>query len=280
MHWAEIETNSYWLLAAASFLIVAILESFRPKRRLTTRVERRWSRHGMITILGTLVLAGVYRISPVLMAVTVADSRLGLLNRRWLPVPVRFILGVLLIDVVRYGVHRCYHSVQCLWRLHQVHHSDPDFDVSTGFRAHPLEVTLTQGVTLVTVAILAPPVAAVLIVELAYGCQSFLEHANLALPMWFEKRLRWVLVTSDMHRVHHSEEILEQSRNLGDLFSWWDRIFGTYLAEPAAGHAGMTIGLRGFQGEGSLGLPFMLMQPFRRGQVEAVAQRTVAASGD
>jgi sterol desaturase/sphingolipid hydroxylase (fatty acid hydroxylase superfamily) len=153
--------------------------------------------------------------------------------------------------------------VPFLWRVHHVHHSDPDFDLSTGARAHPIEVALTQGANLAAVAILAAPVAAVLAAELFSCAQSFFSHANASLPAWVEEPLRWVFVTPDMHRIHHSEEVGEQGKNLGDIFPWWDRLFRTYQQTPDAGQDRMVVGLKGFQNEGSLNLSFMLLHPFR-----------------
>jgi sterol desaturase/sphingolipid hydroxylase (fatty acid hydroxylase superfamily) len=172
------------------------------------------------------------------------------------------VLALLLLDFVKYATHWTYHSVPFLWRVHQVHHSDPDFDVSTGTRVHPIEVVLTQGVYLGVIAIFAPPVLGVLIAELAGAFQSFFGHANASLPGWMEKPLRVLFVTPDMHRIHHSEEVVEQFRNLGEIFPWWDRLFRTYLAAPAAGQDAMVVGLKGYQNNGSLGVAFMLKQPF------------------
>jgi sterol desaturase/sphingolipid hydroxylase (fatty acid hydroxylase superfamily) len=149
-----------------------------------------------------------------------------------------------------------------------VHHSDPDFDVSTSFRVHPIELILTQFGYFGAIAILAAPPAAVLIAEVASTFQSFFGHANARLPEWLEPIVRTILVTPDMHRIHHSEEIQEQNQNLGDIFPWWDRLFGTYVSAPAAGPDGMITGLKGFQDAGSLKFTFMLSQPFlpeRRG---------------
>jgi sterol desaturase/sphingolipid hydroxylase (fatty acid hydroxylase superfamily) len=159
-------------------------------------------------------------------------------------------------------MHWAYHSVPLLWRVHQVHHSDPDFDVSTAARVHPIEVVLTQGAYLAVIAIFAPPVIGVLAAELISAFQSFFGHANASLPAWVEKPMRRLFVTPDMHRIHHSENAGEQSRNLGDIFPWWDHLFRTYLAVPAAGQKGMIVGLKGYQNDASLGLAFMLTQPF------------------
>jgi sterol desaturase/sphingolipid hydroxylase (fatty acid hydroxylase superfamily) len=263
MPWIRIESGAYWFLFVASFIGVAIWESFRPKGDLRVPAERRWSRHGVLLIMCSVISVGLYRVSPVIMAAAVAGSRFGVLNKPWLPFPARCILTVLVLDLVRYTMHRANHAVPFLWRVHQVHHSDPDFDVSTGLRAHPIEVILMQGANLAAVAILAPPLLAVLIAELTSCFQSFFGHANASLPGWAEKPLRWVFVTPDMHRIHHSEQVWEQSRNLGDAFPWWDRLFRTYLAAPAAGQGGMIVGLKGFQNDRSLDLAFVLLQPFR-----------------
>ena len=246
-----------------AFLACAIWESFRPKRNFSG-TERRWGKHGILLIICTVASVALYRISPVVMALNVNGSRFGLLNRSWLPFAVRCVIAILALDLVRYSTHRLSHSVGALWRFHQVHHSDPDFDISTALRVHPIEVVLTQGAYLLTVAVLAPPVVAVLIAELGSILQSFFSHANASLPRWVEKPLRAVFVTPDMHRIHHSEEVAEQYKNLSDIFPWWDHLFGTYVEKPAAGDDKIVTGLKGFQNERSLGIGFMLAQPFRK----------------
>ncbi len=210
----------------------------------------------------------LFRGGPVALAATVAGSRFGLLNRSWLPFPISCVLAILAIDLVKYAVHRGYHAVPFLWRWHQVHHSDPDFDLSTGTRAHPMEIVLSQAANLAAIAVLAPPVVAVLIAELTSLVCSFFGHANASLPARIEKPVRRILVTPDMHRIHHSEEMTEQFKNLGDIFPWWDHLFGTYLADPAAGQPGIRVGLKGCQTARSLGVTFMLLQPFRNPAAE------------
>ena len=262
MPWERIESYSYWILFVATFLGVAVWESFRPKQKLSAAPERRWGRHGLILIVCTVISVGLYRASPVVVALAFAGNRYGLLNKPWIPFIGRCILAILLLDFAKYAVHWALHSVPFLWRVHQVHHSDPDFDVSTSARVHPIEVVLSQGVYFAVIAIFAPPVVGVLAAELMSGFQSFFGHANASLPAWVEKPVRWVFVTPDMHRIHHSEEIAEQFTNFGDSFPWWDRLFRTYLAEPAAGQAGIAVGLKGCQNDASLGMAFMLTQPF------------------
>jgi sterol desaturase/sphingolipid hydroxylase (fatty acid hydroxylase superfamily) len=208
-----------------------------------------------------------------MVAVAVAGSRTGLLNKPWLPLALRWIFTILVLDLLKYAVHRACHTIPLLWRVHQVHHSDPDFDVSTAFRVHPIEAVLMQGAYLATVAILAPPPAAVLLTELTSLVSSFFGHANASLPQWVEKPALTVFVTPDMHRIHHSEEVGDQKANLADILSWWDRLFGTYIPTPAGGQDGMIIGLKGFQNERSLGVGFILAQPFRAQQPETASTR-------
>jgi sterol desaturase/sphingolipid hydroxylase (fatty acid hydroxylase superfamily) len=240
MQWAQIEARTFWLVMAASFMVVAVWESLWPHRELSISGERRWSRHGLLLIVSSVISVTIYRIGPVIVAANAAHSHFGLFHQIGLPYALQFVLTMLLLDFARYAVHWVEHHVPLLWRMHQVHHSDPDFDLSTGARVHPLETVLLQGATLGAVALLAPPVAAV------------------------EKYLRCVVVTPRMHRVHHSEDAREQCRNLSDIFPWWDHLFRTYLAAPAAGEGGVVMGMEGFQNSGSLDLWFMLSQPFRR----------------
>lgn len=268
MHWIRIESAAYWFSFVGAFLACAVWESLRPKRD-TNATERRWGKHGAILILCTVATMALYRISPVVMAANMSGSRFGILNKPWLPFLVRCVVAILALDLVRYTTHRLSHAVGPLWRVHQVHHSDPDFDISTALRVHPIEVVLTQGAYLLAVAVLAPPVVAVLIAELGSVLQSFFSHANASLPCWVDKPLRAVFVTPDMHRIHHSEVVGEQFKNLSDVFPWWDRLFGTYAEAPAAGDEGIVTGLKGFQNATSLGISFMLAQPFRKNVEEA-----------
>ena len=262
MPWVRLESGVYWCVFVAAFLGVAIWESFRPRRGLCVPTGRRWGNHALLLVICTIISVGIYRASPVVIAASFAGSRFGLLNKPWLPFAARCILAVLLLDLVKYALHRACHSVRLLWRMHQVHHSDPDFDVSTAFRVHPIELIFNQFGYFGAIAILAAPPVAVLIAEMASTFQGFFGHANARLPEWLEKPVRAIFVTPDMHRIHHSEEIREQNRNLGDIFPWWDRLFGTYVSTPAAGQAEMMTGLKGYQNPSSLDFAFMLRLPF------------------
>ena len=196
MSWARIESGAYWFVFVAAFLGVAIWESFRPRRTLSVATERRWANHGLLLVVCTILSAAIYRASPVVLAASVAGSRFGLLNKPWLPFAARCILTVLVLDLVKYVLHRACHSVALLWSVHQVHHSDPDFDVSTAFRVHPIELIFTQLGYFGVIAAVAPPPVAVLIAELATTFHSFVGHANARFPEWLRWRL-WVGLSSN-----------------------------------------------------------------------------------
>lgn len=261
MRWVQIEGVAYWSLFVAVFLCVAIWESVAAKHALNIPAGRRWGKHGLLFVGSMLAVALLLRMNPVFAAMYASHNRYGLLNTAALPFAFRCILAVLILDFVKYAVHRAHHAFPLLWRVHQIHHSDPDFDVSTAGRAHPIEVLLTQGATLAAVFILAPPVVAVLIAELLACFQSFFEHANASLPAGVERGLRWWIVTPDLHRVHHSREVWDQSRNLGEIFTWWDRLLGTYSSIPQAGLEQWTPGLEEVGSADAMRLRFLLTQP-------------------
>lgn len=262
MPWIRLQTAAYWIVVVIAFLGVAIWESFCAARKLSIPAERRWRNHALVYFAGIITMAALFRTGPMVVAAAVETSRYGLLNRPWIPVPARWVFAVLLLDLVRYASHRAFHAVGFLWRVHQVHHSDPDVDVSTGFRTHPLEQLLTRGAYLGAVAGFAAPVSAVLMLELCSAFQTFFSHANAHLPQWLDRVIRTFWVTPDMHRIHHSQEVLEEQSNFGEVFPWWDHLFGTYTAAPLGGQDGFGIGLKGFQNARSLDFAFMMSQPF------------------
>jgi sterol desaturase/sphingolipid hydroxylase (fatty acid hydroxylase superfamily) len=187
----------------------------------------------------------------------------GLLNTLALPDWLSLALAVLLLDLVIYLQHVMFHAVPALWRLHRMHHADLDLDVTTGARFHPIEILLSMGLKLAAVAALGAPALAVLVFEVLLNATAMFNHANLKIPVALDRVLRWVIVTPDMHRVHHSVVPRETNSNFGFNLPWWDRLLGTYRAQPAAGHEAMTIGLEAFRAPRDLRLDRMLVQPFR-----------------
>jgi sterol desaturase/sphingolipid hydroxylase (fatty acid hydroxylase superfamily) len=253
-----------WIVLAASFLAIGEWESLARRRVLTAPEERRWLGHLVLFVTGFVIVWLLLPVTSVALAVLSSENRFGLLNRPGLGRPVAWILTVVLLDLSRYAWHYAHHRIPFLWRLHRVHHSDRDLDLSTGFRAHPLESLVQQSGHLAAIALLAPPAGAVVLTECLFCFQSFFAHANAALPPRLETVLRRFFVTPDMHRIHHSEQGAEMDRNFGDLFPWWDHLFRTYLHAPAAGQAALVPGLRGLQDGRNAGLWFMLSLPFVR----------------
>jgi sterol desaturase/sphingolipid hydroxylase (fatty acid hydroxylase superfamily) len=173
------------------------------------------------------------------------------------------VLGVILLDLAIYLQHVLFHAVPVLWRLHRMHHADLEFDVTTGSRFHPIEILLSMGIKLGVVAALGIPAVAVLLFEVLLNATAMFNHGNVRLPARIDHILRWFIVTPDMHRVHHSIRVSETNSNFGFNLPWWDRLFGTYRDQPAAGHEGMTIGITQFRDPIELRLDRMLLQPFR-----------------
>ncbi len=266
------EASITWWLFVGAFVLVALGETFRPRRALLKPNARRWAGNGLLGLTHIGVHA-MYALGATVVAVVVSKSPYGLLNGPHspygllngprTPFALRFVVAVILLDLIRYGVHYLFHRIPVLWRLHQVHHSDPDFDLTTGVRNHPGEVFLVQGVYLAAVALTAPPPIAVLVVGFATAMQNLFSHANLNLPRWIEGPLRYFLITPDVHRIHHSDQYEEQNTNFGFLFPWWDRLFRTYCPAPALEHDKMGIGLQGFQDDRSLNPLHLLAMPFR-----------------
>lgn len=264
MPWIPLAGRAYWVAFVGGFLAVALWETRRPLLKLSVQEARRWGRHALLLAIGTGLTAVLFRLSPVVAAAAAADSQIGLLNRPWLPVAARWALAIAVLDLVRYGTHWAHHAMPLLWRVHRVHHSDPDLDASTGVRFHPIEMAVTQGAHLAAIGLCAPPVGAVVLAELLLCVQTFFVHANSSLPEKLDRAVRLLWITPNMHRIHHSDQVREQGSNFGDLFPWWDRLFRTYVGAPAAGIAGLKPGLVGFQSDARLGVGFMLKLPFRR----------------
>lgn len=245
------------------FVLMAAAEALWPRRDRSQSRWRRWPSNLGIVALDTLVLRLAFPVAAVGMALVAEARGLGLLP--WLGIGgvSAVILAILLLDLVIYGQHRLFHAVPLLWRLHRMHHADLDFDVTTGLRFHPAEILLSMLIKLAAVVALGAPAVAVLLFEILLNATSLFNHANLRLPLGLDRVLRQVLVTPDMHRVHHSAVPQETDSNFGFSLALWDRLFRTYRPQPEAGHEGMTIGLAQFRDEGELRLDRMLTQPLR-----------------
>ena len=188
---------------------------------------------------------------------------------------------MVVLDLVIYLQHVLFHAVPALWRLHRMHHADLEFDVTTGTRFHPIEIVLSMLIKLTVIGALGAPALSVLIFEVLLNATAMFNHSNVQLPAPVDCILRWLVVTPDMHRVHHSVVVRETNSNFGFNLPWWDRLFGTYRAQPEAGHEGMTIGVKEIRDPAEQRLDRMLTQPFRKGDsAYALGRRESAGRGD
>ncbi len=247
------------------FAAVALAERAWPRRRPRAGRLRRWAVNWALAALNTASLRLTVAASAVGAAAAAAAAGFGLFRILDWPAWVEFACAFVLLDLVVYFQHALLHAVPGLWRLHMMHHTDLDFDVTTGVRFHPGEIAFSTAIKTGAAAALGAPVAAVVAFEIVLNATSMFNHANLALPERADRILRLFVVTPDMHRVHHSTARRETDSNFGFNLPWWDRLFGTYRARPEAGHAAMEIGLAEFRDPARLGLPALLALPFARG---------------
>jgi len=245
---------------------MATWELAAPKRQLHDRKLLRWCSNLGIVLLNSLLVRLLVPLGAVGVAAWAHGTQFGLLNLMPLPGWLTIITAIVLLDLAIYGQHVVFHAVPLLWRLHMVHHADRDIDVSTGLRFHPLEILLSMGIKMGLVALIGAPVWGVILFEVILNGMAMFNHSNVRLPGWIDSWLRRLIVTPDMHRVHHSVLPEETNSNYGFNLSLWDRLFATYRAQPAAGHTGMTIGLEQFQRAPTGRLTWMLGLPFT-GQV-------------
>jgi len=233
-----------------------------PRRSLTKSKAVRWFSNLGIVTLDTLVVRLLFPIVPVGMALLAAERGWGLLNNIPIPYWLAVVAGVVIFDFFIYLQHIVFHFMPTLWRLHMIHHSDLDFDLTTGIRFHPVEIILSMIIKLGIVYLFGMPALSVLFFEIILNSTSMFSHSNLKLPLVFDRILRLFIVTPDMHRVHHSVIIRERNSNFGFNLSCWDRLLGTYRDQPEKGHEGMVIGLANFRAAEKLGLLRLLAMPF------------------
>ena len=244
-------------------LSLMALEAGFPKRRRAIPRRDRWPANLLITLLGALLARLCFPMGAVGMAVVVERWGWGLLPATDLPRVAQSVLAFVLLDLAIYVQHILFHRIPVLWRLHRVHHADEELDVTSGSRFHPVEILLSMGIKGVWIAALGATPEGVLAFEIVLNAGAMFNHANLRIPPWLDAPLRLLVVTPDMHRVHHSIIRAETDSNFGFNFPWWDRLFGTYRPEPGQGHEGMTIGIPAFRDPAELRLDRMLTQPFR-----------------
>lgn len=262
------ETTLRLTVFLSVFLAMAGLEWLLPKRELRHRKVRRWLTNMSITVISSAVVRVLAQLTIPIAAVAAAlycsRQGIGLFNWTAWPTAIEVVLSILILDFALWLQHLISHKVPILWRLHQMHHSDVDIDVTTAIRFHPIEIALSMVWKILWVAALGASAVAVIAFEVILnGCAMF-NHANLALPGWLDRALRLIIVTPDMHRVHHSIDRREHDSNYGFNLSIWDRLFRTYEAQPRLGHQGMTIGLAPYQSERPTQLGWSLLLPFHK----------------
>lgn len=244
------------------FAIMALWEASAPRRAWSVSKISRWPRNLALTGLNTLLIRLVFPSAGVGMALLASERGWGLFHNVPAPLWLSLAASVLVLDLTVYLQHVLFHALPVLWRLHMVHHADLDFDVTTGTRFHPLEMLLSMLIKLAVVVLLGAPAIAVLIFEAILNTTSLFNHSNVRIPAPVDRWLRLLVVTPDMHRVHHSILAREANSNFGFNFPWWDRLLGSYRQSPSAGHEAMIIGLKQFRGPEPIRLTWILKAPF------------------
>ena len=262
---------------AGVFAIMAAWEMLAPRREMSVGRTPRWPGNLGIVIVDVLAVRLLIPTAAVGTALIAAERGWGLFHVLAVPGWLAGILGFLLLDLIIYAQHVVFHHVPALWRLHRMHHADLDIDVTTGGRFHPIEILLSMLIKMAAVVAFGIPAMAVVIFEVVLNATSMFNHSNVAMPERLDRVVRWLVVTPDMHRVHHSIERRETDSNFGFNLPWWDRLFGTYRGAPEAGHVGMTLGIPIFRDPSELRLDRLLTQPFRNDHAaESVSSRTGA----
>jgi len=243
-------------------LLVALWELISPRRPLTDNKGRRWFTNLSLAVIDTALVRTLFPLLPVALAQFAGTRGWGLFNMLHTPHWLKILLSFVILDFIIYLQHLLFHYTPILWRLHRMHHTDLDLDVTSGNRFHPLEIIISMLIKMAAVILLGAPSEAVLAFEVVLNACAMFNHGNIRLPAAFDRLLRLILVTPDMHRVHHSAIVRETNCNFGFNHPWWDRICGTYIPQPEKGHLEMTIGLKEFRDPRQLTLPRLLIQPF------------------
>jgi sterol desaturase/sphingolipid hydroxylase (fatty acid hydroxylase superfamily) len=245
------------------FAAMAAWEAAVPFRRPSIARKIRWPNNLGVILLDIAVVRLAVPTSLIAAAVAIESSGWGIFNLFSLPSWVAIIAALILLDLAIYLQHVIFHAIPALWRLHRMHHTDQDFDVTTGLRFHPFEILLSMAYKVAVIAVLGAPPVAVLIFEVVLNASSLFNHGNVSLPSSLDRVLRWIVVTPNMHRIHHSVRPNETNSNFGFNLPWWDRLLGTYRAQAATDEGTMKIGINQFRSTHDQRLDRMLIQPFR-----------------
>ena len=260
-----IENQTGFRLGAFAGVLVLMmaLEAILPKRQRTSTRVRRWMTNVTLVVVNTVAARLLGPLVAGAVAIFAAERGIGLLNIIEIPFALSVLVVMILLDMAIYWQHVAVHKIPMFWRFHKVHHADRDIDATTGVRFHPAEIVLSMLYKAVCVLLLGPSLIAVILFEVVLNASAIFNHANLKLPATLDRLIRPFLVTPDMHRVHHSEIERETNSNYGFCLSVWDRLFGSYIAQPELGHDGMTIGLTEYQTDKPNEVLWSLAVPFK-----------------
>ncbi len=256
------------------FAIMALWEFIAPRRHLLVGRKPRWPSNLAIVALDAALVRLLIPLAAVGTAILAQERGWGLFALLGWPGWLAGLVGFLALDLLIYGQHVAFHKVPVLWRLHRMHHADLDIDVTTGLRFHPIEILLSILIKMAAVVALGIPPLAVVLFEVVLNATAMFNHSNVTMPLAIDRILRLLVVTPDMHRVHHSIERFETDSNYGFNMPWWDRLFGTYRDQPQAGHKGMTIGLPIFRDRTELRIDRLITQPFRNDRARRPADHS------
>jgi sterol desaturase/sphingolipid hydroxylase (fatty acid hydroxylase superfamily) len=255
---SDIHAIGYFGVLTAVLLVECVI----PRRRPAGTLAVRWFGNVVLAVLGIVLVRATLPVAGLALSILCVERGWGVFNVATLSAPAAFLVTILLLDLAIYAQHYMLHRVGFLWRLHRAHHTDPEFDLTTGLRFHPFEAVFSTSVTLLVILVLGAPPLAVLAWQVLSTAHNLLEHANVRIPAGIDRAVRLLLVTPDMHRIHHSAVPAESRANFANIFSFWDRLFGTYIAQPTAGHDRMVFGLKGFTHSKHLKVHWLLAQPF------------------
>lgn len=261
---ADSESSIRLSIFLGMFLIFAIAEALFPRRKSAYSKSWRWLSNLSISALNTFLVRISFPIAGVAAALLAQDRQWGLMNQLQIPLWLNVLVFLLLFDFAIYWQHRLLHVVPWLWRFHRVHHTDVDYDLTTGNRFHPVSILISAVIKILLVLAMGASATAILVAEVVLNVTAMFNHSNLKLPESVDNKLRTILVTPDMHRIHHSTDSVEHNSNFGFNFPWWDRLFGSYIENPELPHEELDIGISGFQDNKSTNIYFMLLQPFKK----------------
>ena len=244
-----------------TFALMALWEVLAPLRMPGTSKAVRWPNHVMLAAMNIGLVRVLFPLAAVALAVYAGERGIGLFNIIPIPYLLAFVGSLLALDLAIYLFHLLFHAVPALWRVHRVHHADLDIDVSTGVRFHPIQMMLSVIIKSIVILLLGPPALSVLTFEVLSHAITLFNHGNVRIPAALDRVLRWFVVTPDMHRIHHSIHIAETDSNFGFVLPWWDRMFGTYRAEPAGGQVRMVVGIESFRTDRDLWLDRLVLNP-------------------